>query len=230
MIWFVLGMTFTPEKILLPSRKNLPTRIAAGADWCRLDFRNETVPGSPLDFQPMLDAPAGKYGFVRPAPDGTLRFEKAPAKRLKLYGTNLCQSANFPSKEEAEKIADQIARNGYNSVRFHHHDNSLVDPAAADSTTLNAEMVDRLDFFIAALKKRGIYITTDLFTSRKLKPGDRLPETNPPQHQGLVPERLRRAGELEDLRPQLAHSPQPLHRAHAGRGTGARLRQSGQRG
>lgn len=178
-IWFVLGMTFTPEKILLPSRKNLPTRIAAGADWCRLDFRNETVPGSPLDFLPMLDAPAGKYGFVRPAPDGTLRFEKAPARRLKLYGTNLCQSANFPSKEEAEKIADQIARNGYNSVRFHHHDNSLVDPAAADSTTLNAEMVDRLDFFIAALKKRGIYITTDLFTSRKLKPGDRLPETNP---------------------------------------------------
>lgn len=178
-IWLVMGMTFTPERILLPARKNLPARIAAGRDWCRLDFRNATVPGSPLDFMPMLDAPAGKYGFVRPAPDGTLRFEKAPEKRLKLYGTNFCNTANFPSKEEAEKIADQIARNGYNSVRFHHHDDLLVDHDAANSTTLNAEMVDRLDFFIAALKKRGIYFTTDLYTSRKLKPGDGLPEKSP---------------------------------------------------
>ena len=33
----MLGMTFTPERFLLPSRKNLPTRIAAGADWCQSD-------------------------------------------------------------------------------------------------------------------------------------------------------------------------------------------------
>ena len=54
--------------------------------------------------------------------------------------------------------------------------NSLVDPAAADSTTLNTEMVDRLDFFIAALKKRGIYITTDIYCSRRIKAGDEIPE------------------------------------------------------
>ena len=29
---------------------------------------------------------AGKYGYVQAAPDGTLTFEKAPGKRLRLYG------------------------------------------------------------------------------------------------------------------------------------------------
>lgn len=174
-IWFIMGATFAEKEISLPDRKNHPVQIKAGKEWHPLAFRNATQPGSPLDFSFQLDAPAGKYGFARPNPDGTLRFEKAPERTLKLYGTNVCMTANFPPKEAAGKIADQIARNGYNTVRFHHHDNGLVDPAAPDSTTLNAENLDRFDYFFAELKKRGLYVVTDLYASRKFKKGDNIP-------------------------------------------------------
>jgi hypothetical protein len=42
----------------------------------------------------------------------------------------------------------------------------LVDRSAGRSTDLNPETLDQLDYFLAALKKRGIYVTTDLFVSR----------------------------------------------------------------
>lgn len=174
-IWFIMGITFAEKEITLPGRKDHPVKIRAGKEWHPLAFRNNTVPDSPLDFSSQLDAPAGKYGFARPNPDGTLRFEKAPERILKLYGTNFCMSVNFPPKEEAGRIADQIARNGYNSVRFHHHDNGLVDPESPDSVTLNAENLDRFEYFFAELKKRGIYVTTDCYSSRKFKKGDGVP-------------------------------------------------------
>lgn len=180
-IWFIMSATFAEKEITLPGRKNHPVQIKAGREWHPLAFRNKTIPGSPLDFSFQLDAPAGKYGFARPNPDGSLRFENAPERVLKLYGTNLCQSANFPPKEEAGRIADQLARNGYNSVRFHHHDNGLIDPGSSDSVTLNAENLDRFDYFFAELKKRGIYITTDLYTSRKFKKGEGIPGSRNPK-------------------------------------------------
>ncbi len=172
-IWLVLGLSFTDRELYLPAvKEERETRITAGKEWFPLNFRNRVAAGSPFDFSSRLDAPAGKYGYARPAADGSLRFENAPERRLKLYGTNLCQSANFPSKESADLIADLIARNGYNSVRFHHHDNGLVDPKAANSTTLDPEQLDRLDYLFAALKKRGIYLTTDFYTSRVFRSGD----------------------------------------------------------
>jgi len=174
-IWLVLGMNFADRELFLPGEEESETRVQAGKEWVPLRFRNRTVAGSPLDFSARLDAPAGKYGFARPAADGTLRFDKAPERRLRLFGTNLCQSANFPSKESAELIADLIARNGYNSVRFHHHDGGLVDSKAADSTTLDPEALDRFDYLFATLKKRGIYLVTDFYTSRPLKKGDGIP-------------------------------------------------------
>jgi hypothetical protein len=145
-----------------------PVTITAGTDWIPLNVELDIEPGSALDFSAMgqLDAPAGKYGALIVRPDGQLAFERDPATPRRFYGVNLCFSAQYITHEQADRLADRLARIGYNTVRFHHYEGELVDRSNGTSTTLNPEKLDQLDYLFAALKKRGIYMTTDLFVSR----------------------------------------------------------------
>ncbi len=110
------------------------------------------------------DKPAGRDGFVH-VKDGHLF---AGEKRLRIFGVNTCFAANFPDKAMAPKIAARMAKFGINCVRFHHMD-MLSAPAgifAKDGRTLDPGQLDRLDFFIAELKKNGIYADLNLHVSR----------------------------------------------------------------
>ncbi|MBT4820065.1 MAG: hypothetical protein HON70_30430, partial [Lentisphaerae bacterium] len=55
---------------------------------------------------------------------------------------------------------------------FHHFESRLVTRANGRSTELNPETLDQLDYLFAAFKKRGIYITADLFISRPVYAGE----------------------------------------------------------
>lgn len=110
------------------------------------------------------DKPAGRDGFVH-VKDGHLF---AGEKRLRIFGVNMCFAANFPTHGDAEKVAARLAKFGINCVRFHHMDmfNAPAGIFAKDGRTLDAEMLDRLDYFIAELKKHGIYTNLNLHVSR----------------------------------------------------------------
>ena len=128
---------------------------------------------SVVDLSRWLDAPAGKDGPLRVAgghlvrPDGT---------RFRAWGVNAPFAVCFVSKELAPRIAQDFARLGFNCVRFHHLDvpwgANIFDPKFDDTQHLNPETLDRLDFLIAELKKRGIYFTLTLNVHREFKPGD----------------------------------------------------------
>ena len=110
------------------------------------------------------DKPAGRDGFVH-VKDGHLF---AGEKRLRIFGVNMCFAANFPKHEDADKIAARLAKFGINCVRFHHMD-MFSAPAGIfekDGRTLDAGQLDKLDYFIAALKKHGIYANLNLHVSR----------------------------------------------------------------
>ncbi len=189
-IWMIAGVLLSPEATPLAPLDNQPLVIRENAEWKPLLFQRKNPRNTPLDFSFLLDAPAGKYGFIQPSPAGHLTFERAPEKRIRLYGPNLCFTANFLSKKEADRLADHLASCGYNTVRIHHHDTLLTDPAAPDSVTLNPEELDRLDYLLFRMKERGIYVTTDLYTNRKFKPGDHIPEfieKEQPQMKILLP-------------------------------------------
>lgn len=177
--WAIFAVTLGERKLGLPEVADNTCTYTANKEWKELAFSNEVKKGSPLDFSFMLDAPAGKYGFVFAAKDGTMRFEKAPEKRLKLHGINLCFDANYPTKELAEKIADHFAALGYNAVRFHHYDSMLVDKKSGTSTTLDKEKLDRFEYFISVLIKKGFYLTTDFYSTRAFDKKEGFPKISP---------------------------------------------------
>jgi hypothetical protein len=132
-----------------------------------------------VDFSYLLDGPAGKYGFVT-VKDGHFYFENG--KRIRFFGVNLVFGAAMPEKERAVIIADRLASSGVNMVRLHHVDsyqlgdntNTIIDYSENNSQKLHSANMDRMDFLISELKKRGIYIHIDLFTLRTYLPGDNL--------------------------------------------------------
>jgi hypothetical protein len=131
----------------------------------------------------LLDAPAGKHGFVR-VENGRFVNDAGP---VRLHATNLTGPANFPTHEQADKLAARLARFGINCVRLHYFDaeygnfmtekeigifgkgGSLPDAFKADPAVaipFAAEQVDRQDYLIAALKRHGIYVDINLQVAR----------------------------------------------------------------
>lgn len=109
--------------------------------------------------------PAGVKGFVTPR-EGHLFVGN---ERIRFFGVNLCFGANFPTHEAAEKIAARMAKFGINCVRFHHMDNQPAPSGIWDKTrrAIDPGQLDRLDYFIAQLKKHGIYSNINLHVSRE---------------------------------------------------------------
>ena len=127
--------------------------------------RKHPVRNSALDFSFLLDAPAGKYGFLKSEGENFV-FERRPGVPVRFNGANLCEEiATRYTKEEAEKLADRIASLGINAVRLHHFDRDLVDSEKSDGS-VNPERLDHLHYLVYAMKKRGIYVTLDLYTVR----------------------------------------------------------------
>ena len=147
-----------------------PVTLVAGPDWIPLNLDLEIESNSALDFSKFgfQDAPAGKHGRVIATPDGQFAYEDSPKIGQRFYGINLCFTAQYLTHEQADQLADRLVRIGYNAVRIHHYEHELTSGQAV-STALNPEKLDQLDYLLAAFKKRGIYITTDLFVSRPVK-------------------------------------------------------------
>lgn len=140
--------------------------IRAGTDWIPLSYHRDIIAGSALDFSQMgfTDAPAGKHGWIRNV-GGHFEFERLPGRAQRFYGVNLCGTANFPDHALADILITRFKRLGYNTLRMHHHDGGMTQ-GSADGVSLNAENMERFDYFVDAAIRAGLYITTDLYVSR----------------------------------------------------------------
>jgi hypothetical protein len=131
---------------------------------------------APVDLSFLNDAPAGKHGFVT-AKDGHFIFSDGTAARF--WGVVLVGGAIFVPHDEADQLAERMARMGVNMVRLHFLDNdwgeSLFDPNADNTQVFNPAALDKMDYLIAALKKRGIYVYPDWLVGRKFRKGDQIP-------------------------------------------------------
>jgi hypothetical protein len=141
------------------------------------------APNNVVNMSILLDAPAGKDGFVR-VENGRFVTDAGP---IKFNATNLTGPANFPPHEVADSLADRLARFGINCVRFHYFDaqygnfreeaqmgifgnsSSLPKAFSADPNLeipFDSIAIDHQDYLVAALKKRGIYVNMNLHVAR----------------------------------------------------------------
>jgi hypothetical protein len=158
----------------------LGTARADGPDW--FDFVipwDDAAPGI-TDVGALNPTPAGGRGFIT-AKDG--HFYDAKGNRVRFWGVNLCLGACFPAKVDAAKVAAHLHKYGVNIVRLHqmdyyHAPNGIFDPRFKDKQHLDAGQLDRLDYFVAQLKRHGIYVNLNLHVSRSLTAHDGLPDAH----------------------------------------------------
>lgn len=155
--------------IAMPIGPNQPITVQAGTDWSPVDHKLRVTPGSALDWSTVNAPAAGSKGFIKASASGTFYAESEPLKPLKFFGTNISGSACFLAPEVHDRLADDIARMGYNLVRLHHFDDPIVSGTAANSTTMNPLYLQRFHYLIDAFRKRGIYVAIDLFSARTTK-------------------------------------------------------------
>ncbi len=151
---------------------SLPLRPAE-AEFAPYRINWQDNDGSPVDLSFLLDAPAGQAGFIT-AKDGHL--VKPGGERFRIWGVNTTFLASTPTKKLAPVVAEHLARFGINCVRIHHLDwqnpRGIIDAARDDTRHFVPELVDRFDYFISELKKRGIYVNINLNNGRTYKKGD----------------------------------------------------------
>jgi hypothetical protein len=147
------------------------------AGWYRfeplpIDYARATA----ADASDLLDPPAGKHGFLTVRGEHFVFQDGTPAR---FWGTNIVAYDVFMDHAAARRTAARLAWFGCNMVRLHGLDAHwarpyLVDESYDDTQHFCAESLDRLDYLISQLKRRGIYIHLDLLDYRKFKAGDRV--------------------------------------------------------
>lgn len=129
--------------------------------------------GTALDVSFLLDAPAGKHGPLQRRGES---FGFAGGKSIRFWGVNLVASANFPTHEEADALAELLAQMGVNVTRHHHMDAAWSKPNLfgnqASTLSLDPSALERFDYLVAALQKRGIYQFFDLLVQRHVTAAD----------------------------------------------------------
>lgn len=127
---------------------------------------NDALPG-PTDLSGTLPKPAGRLGYVH-VKDGHLF---SGTQRLRLFGANFTAGGCFPDHATAEQVAARMAKFGLNAVRFHFLEAvwgnpTLINYPSGNWQNWNTDSLDRLDYFIAQLKARGIYTNLNLLVGR----------------------------------------------------------------
>lgn len=162
-VWMVVGISVGGESTL---RASAPDVLAANDRWLPTAVPWEVTAGSALD----LGGAGAAMTPGRLVARGGDLVREGSDQPLRLLGANLCFSANFPEKPLAERMAQAFRRMGYNAVRFHHYDGGLIRPGG-DGLEFDNEKLDRLDWLAACCQREGLWITTDVYVSRKLPKG-----------------------------------------------------------
>lgn len=100
-------------------------------------------------------------------------------ERVRFFGINLSFGANFPTSEDAPRIARRLRCLGFNLIRLHHLDTRPTDNGSDSIVsvlengpfpTFNAAAIQRLRNFINHLSNEGIYINLNLHVGYRFRP------------------------------------------------------------
>ena len=126
------------------------------------------------NFANLLDAPAGKYGFLKTRGE---HFTWANGKRARFWGINVANTSLQEPDADIDAIIENFRTAGFNLVRLHHFDErgGIIKLDAKDSRQFVPERLRKLDYWIYKAKQAGLYVYLDLLDYRRFKPGDGVP-------------------------------------------------------
>lgn len=139
-----------------------------------MDYRKAAH--SQIDLSFLHPGPAGKDGFIR-VQNG--HFIRPDGSRIRFWGVHLTDwspgSVLLPPKRDIPMWADALSRFGVNCVRLHFLDLPAprgIIASGNDTRSFDPEQLDRFDFLVSELKKRGIYVDLNLNVGRSYRAGD----------------------------------------------------------
>jgi hypothetical protein len=140
-----------------------------------LDPNITPYPRSSLhNFSDLLDAPAGKRGFLKTRGE---HFVWDDGTRARFWGINVANTSLQEPEADIAAMVQNFRSAGFNLLRLHHFDErgGIIDLDAPDSRHLVAERLKKLDYWIYKAKQAGIYVYLDLLDYRRFKEGDGVP-------------------------------------------------------
>lgn len=156
----MLGLTI----ILILASTSLTTTQAD--QWLAIvDSELSIQPGNALDFSALVEpGPAGKHGRVIVGAGNHFVYSDNPAIGQRFFCASQPYGISFPDHATADYYARQLRLHGYNAVRFHFLETTLMYGRNQDFD-VDREALDRLYYFMFALKREGLYWVMDAMTS-----------------------------------------------------------------
>ena len=137
-------------------------QAADTSDWFAYEIPDaDKLEGTALDASYLLDAPAGKHGFLNRTEEDNFVFEDGT--NMRFWGICLSDEDAIPEYEDSVLLAKRFSQLGYNLVRFISIENEIFSGRKIEGgREINEENMDKLCFLLSELKKRGIYYIFDL--------------------------------------------------------------------
>lgn len=130
-----------------------------------------------VNWSSLLDAPAGKHGFLKSNTNGFIFENGTPAK---FYGSVLIAHDAFKSKNQIDSLVSRLSKLGSNMLRLHLLDAEWAEPNIFNNKNNTLEIdkntVEKMDYLIYKCKEAGIYIFFDFLSARQFFPEDGLTE------------------------------------------------------
>lgn len=129
-----------------------------------------------VDFGYLHDRPTGRHGEMFTGSDGHFYYEDGT--RARFWGINVAKTSVFVPQPLIDETIRTIERAGFNLVRFHHLDDvqGLLPPETAGSPErIDPAKLALLDYWIAQLGQRGIYVYLDLLDYRTFYEAEDVP-------------------------------------------------------
>jgi hypothetical protein len=126
-------------------------------DWYEIPFELDDGSASILDTIHPTAKPIGRDPEAVLRRDGA-RFEYADGRPFHIWGLSV---ATAPPKADAQYFARRARRLGVTVARFHSLDGGLCDVNTGKSYVLDERKLDRMEHFIACLRREGIYVLLD---------------------------------------------------------------------
>lgn len=173
-VWMIAGISLGNLRPQHTAERRFVIR--ENKNWKPVDVPLQFKKGSVMDFSVFPRFFPAKDGALRIDEHGHFVLAKDPSKRLRFLSTNLAQDLTVPTHEETDFMVERLAMEGFNSARLHQFENRIYDWTKPATLDFSAEKLDRFHYLWAKLRENGMYITTDLLSTRIVRPGDNIAE------------------------------------------------------